>query len=184
MRSLIALLSLALVSAAPAHQAAFIPWNPGDEEGLVIPASSPVRFTHWDKEHYARFSGRFVLTGTFVYGCNVECGPPMQDADIEADIIPDPALAAALPHWKLRNGDLLIYLVDGERLAKQIVTRRERAALMAGKVPDVRKHVAIVVDDFQTGIECDSPFFSARFIALAKPVQIAQRKVEPNYGCG
>ena len=184
MRSLITLLSLALVSASPGAKPTEIAWTPGSDEAIVIPAASPVRFKGFDKEHYARFSGRFVLTGTFVYGCNVECGPPMQNADIEADLIPDPAMAAALPHWKLRNGDLLIYLVDGERLAKQIVTRRERTALMAGKLPDIRKHVAITVDDFQAGIECDSAFYSARFIALAKPVQVAQKKVEPNYGCG
>jgi hypothetical protein len=184
MRALIALLSLALASAAPPPKATFIPWTPGNYEGLLIPAASPIHFTRWDKEHYAHFSGRFILTGTFVYGCNVECGPPMQSADIEADVIPDPAMAARLPRWKLRNGDLLIYLVDGERLAKQIVTRNERAALLAGKVPDVRKHVAIVVDDFQAGIECDSAFYSARFIAIAKPVQVARGKTEPNYGCG
>ena len=183
MRFLIALLSLALLSAAPAAKPTEIEWLPGGDEAIVIPAESPVHFKGFNKDHYATFRGRFVLAGTFVYGCNVECEPPQQ-ADWEADLIPDPAMAAALPHWKLRNGDLLIYLVDGERLAKQIVTGKERAALMAGKIPDVRRHVAIVVDDFQAGIECDSAFYSARFIAVATPAQIASAKVQPNYGCG
>jgi hypothetical protein len=102
--------------------------------------------------------------------------------DVEADIIPDPG--SALPHWKLRNGDMLIYLVDGERLANQIVSRQERAALLAGKVQDIRKHVSILVNDFEAGIECDSPFYSARFIAIAKPVNLASAKTKPNYGCG
>jgi hypothetical protein len=180
MRTLVALLSLALISATPAGKAREIPWVPGSDEAIVIPAASPVRFKGFNKDHYAVFSGRFVLTGTFVYGCNVDCDPP--NPDVEADIIPDPG--SALPHWKLRSGDMLIYLVDGERLANQIVSRQERAALLAGKVKDVRKHVSILVDDFQAGIECDSPFYSARFIAVAKPLKLASAKTEANYGCG
>lgn len=180
MRAAIAMASLALLAAAPAGEAREIPWVPGSDEAIVIPAASPVRFKGFNKDHYAVFSGRFVLTGTFVYGCNVDCDPP--NPDVEADIIPD--ADSALPHWKLRNGDMLVFLVDGERLANQIVSRQERAALSAGKVPDVRKHVSIVVDDFEVGIECDSPFYSARFIAIAKPAKLASAKAQPNYGCG
>jgi hypothetical protein len=48
----------------------------------------------------------------------------------------------------------------------------------------VRKQVAIVVDDYSAGIECDSASYSARYVALAKPVRLASAKVEGDFGCG
>jgi hypothetical protein len=184
MRALISLLALVLVSASPPPKAKEIAWAKGDDEAIVIPAGSPVHFAHYDKDHYARFTGRFVLTGTFVYGCDIECEPPLHQADVYASIVPDRAMAAVLPHWKLRNSDMRIYLDNGERLASQIVSKRERAALLAGKVDSVRKKVSIVVDDFRAGIECDSASYSARFVALAKPVQVATARLDGDYGCG
>jgi len=183
MRALAALLSLALVAAAPAGKPTEIRSGLGDE-ALVVPAGSPVRFLRFGKDYEGRFSGRFVLTGTFFYGCEIECEPPLQKDQVFAAIVPDPEIAAVLPHWKLRDNDMRIYLVNGERLASQIVTRQERAALLAGKIDDVRRHVTIIVDDFRAGIDCDSAFYSARFVAIAKPIEIARAKPDGNYGCG
>jgi hypothetical protein len=182
MGALIGVISLAMVAAAPAGKVREIPWAPGDDEALVIPAASPLRFKGFNKDHYAQFNGRFVLTGTFIYGCNIECEPPLKKDDVFVDIIPDRSMARLLPYWKLRGSDMRIFLVDGDRLAKMIVTRKDEARLLAGKIPDVRKHVAIVVTDFEAGIECDSPSYSARFISLAKPAEAARAAADPS-GC-
>lgn len=180
----IALLPVAtlLISATP--PARVVPLPKGEGEALVIPARSPIRFEGFGKYDVARFTGRFVLTGTFIYGCEIECEPPLKTDEISARIIPDAASAATLPRWKIRNGDMRIYLVRGERLANAIVTRREKAALLAGKVEDVRRQVAIVVDDYRAGIECDSASYTARYISLARPAQLASAKVEGDFGCG
>jgi hypothetical protein len=171
-----------LMSATP--QARVIPLANGEGEALVVPANSPVRFSGFGKYDVARFRGRFVLTGTFVYGCEIECEPPLQSDEVFVRIVPDAASAAILPRWMIRNGDMRIYLVGGDRLANAIVTRSEKAALLAGKVGDVRRQVAIVVDDYRAGIECDSASYTARYVSLARPAQLASAKMEGDFGCG
>ena len=178
----VAPLSLALMSASPAPQRE-IPSGLGSE-ALVIPAGSPVRFARYGERYEGHFRGRFVLTGTFFYGCEIECNPPLQKDQLFVAVIPDRAIEATLPHWKIRNGHMRIFLNGGERLAHQIVTKREEAALLAGKIDDVRRHVSIVVDDFRAGIDCDGAVYSARFIAVAKPVEVARAKLDDSYGCG
>jgi hypothetical protein len=154
-------------------------------EALVIPADSPVRLLHFNKQRAAAsFRGRFVLTGIFVYGCDIECEPPLAKDDVHGSIIPDLGAAARLPHWKIRNNDMRIYLYGADRLAAQVVTPGERAAIFAGKVDSIRKQVSIVVDDFKASIECDSASYDARFISLAKPVKVASAKLGGDYGCG
>jgi hypothetical protein len=75
-------------------------------------------------------------------------------------------------------------LYGGDRLAAQVVTPDERAAIFAGKVDSIRQHVSIVVDDFKASIECDSASYDARFISLAKPPTVAAAKLGGDYGCG
>jgi hypothetical protein len=171
-----------IVSAAPAPR--YIPLD-NYGEGLVIPASSPVQLLRLNKQHaVASFRGRFVLTGMFVYGCDIECEPPLAKDDVHGSIIPDSDAAGRLPHWKIRNNDMRIYLHGGDRLAAQVITADERAAIFAGKVDSVRKHVSIVVDHFNAMIECDSASYDVRFISLAKPAKVATAKLGGDYGCG
>lgn len=76
---------LLLFGAAPAEQ--LIPFPGGYGEALIMPAASPVRFSGFNKEgeQYvgARFSGRFVLTGRFSWGCNWDCdgSSPISERD-------------------------------------------------------------------------------------------------------
>jgi hypothetical protein len=175
-------LAALIMSAAPAPK--YIPLD-NYGEALVIPAGSPVALLRFNKrDAAASFRGRFVLTGMFVYGCDIECEPPLAKGDVHGSIIPDSDTAARLPHWKIRNNDMRIYLYGGDRLAAQVVTPDERAAIFAGKVDSIRKHVSIVVDDFKASIECDSASYDARFISLAKPPTVAAAKLGGDYGCG
>ena len=152
----------------------------------MIPGNSPVRFRGWDKYGYAEFEGRFVLTGTFTYGCWSGCADydgPVEEADLDVRIVPDPQLAARLPHWKDRNNDMLILIKRGDALATSIASPRQQAALRAGKVEYIRGRTAIVVDDFRTGIECDSAGFRARFVAISKAPKLARVELNGEYGC-
>ena len=56
--------AMLLAGAAPAERT--VP-HPGGGPALVIPAGSPVKFRGFDKGGGARFSGRFVLSGTFIW---------------------------------------------------------------------------------------------------------------------
>jgi hypothetical protein len=175
-------LAALVVCAAPA--ARYIPLD-NYGEALVLPAHTPVQLVSFDKERAtARFRGQFVLTGLFVYGCDIECEAPIARDDVHGSIIPDRASASRLPHWKLRNNDIRISLTGDDRLAAQVVSPEERAAILAGKTGSVRKHVSIVVDRFNAMIECDGPSYTAHFISLAKPAKTSSARLTGDYGCG
>jgi hypothetical protein len=175
-------LAALLVSATPASQV--IPFPDVDGEALIVPADSPVKFTHFDKYGVAHFTGRFVLTGTFfIQGCEETCRGLTED-DLDVDVFPEPALEARLPHWKVHNNDILVSIRPERRLMRVITNARQRAALIDGKTGDMRGHIAIVVENFQASLECDSANFSARFIAVAKAPQVAHVEFSGNYGCG
>jgi hypothetical protein len=173
--------ALLLVGAAPG--ARIIP-RPGGGPALVIPAASPVKFKGFDENGVAPFNGKFTLTGRFVYDCPADCEPPMTEDDVELVIIPDPEIAEQLPHWQDRGTGMVIY-VDGYETAKrQIATQRQVDELLAGKIPQVSGRLSMVADHYSADLGCDnSPYYSARFVAFAKPPRLALRQVDANYGC-
>jgi len=182
--SRIAMLPLAvlLISTAPAGQV--IPFPDVEGEALIVPADSPVKFTHFDKYGVAHFTGRFVLTGTyFIEGCEQDC-PGFDENDLDVDVFPDPELEAHLPHWKVHNNDISMSIRPERKLLGLITNSQQRAALTNGKANDIRGHISIVVEDFETSLECDSANFSARYVGLFKAPKIAHVEFKGNYGCG
>jgi hypothetical protein len=173
--------ALLLMGAAPA--ARIVP-HPGGGPGLVIPPDSLVTFTGFDENGTALFSGEFNLTGKFVYDCPADCEPPMTEEDVELVIIPDPDVAARLPHWQERGDDMVVYIDDIEKVKRQIATRQQVDQLLAGKIPEVIGRLSIVADHYSADFGCDySPYYAARFVAFSKPPRLSQRPAEPNYGC-
>jgi hypothetical protein len=179
---------LLLVGAAPAEQV--IPFPGVDGEALIIPTDSPVRFAGFikDGKEYigARFKGRFVLTGSFTWGCYVDCGEPTvtEAENFALTVVPDPALAARLPHWKLHDNDIAIGVSKARTFTHAITTPAERAELVSGRLPEIKGRIAIVVDHFVTSLDCDSANFGADFVAVAKPAKLANVNLNGNYGCG
>lgn len=173
--------TLLLVGAAPAEQV--IPLPGVDGEALIIPANSPVQFSRFGTEDDAHFSGRFVLTGTYSLECDY-CDESSTEKDLVLDVDPDPQLAERLPHWKIRDQDVKVYLFRTDALVRGISTSKERAEVVSHKRDDIHGRIAMVVDDFRLAIECDSSFYSARFVRIVKPLQLAQAQRDGNYGCG
>ena len=178
----LALLFALLTLAAAALPAAEYPLSDVEGEALIVPASSPVLFKGFE-EHLGRFRGQFELTGTLVYRCSVDCELPIDPRSLTVFVIPDAKLASDLPYWKARRAEIHIYFENDEALANAVIGKAEREALLSGKLADVRKRVALKVDDFRLGIDCDSASYTARFVSLARPpVQIASR-AEIDSGC-
>jgi hypothetical protein len=158
--------------------------HPGGGPALIIPAGSPVRFTGFTKDGGARFSGRFELSGTFVYHCEVECEPGMKERDLSLGIVPDQALAKRMPHWRDRGDHMVVDLSRFESLRGRIVPARQVSALLAGKIPDIRGHMVVIASDYSADYGCDySPYYSAHFVSLAKPPKLAKSRIEPDFGC-
>ena len=182
MRVLRPLLALLLLAAA-SPPAAEYPLSDVEGEALVVPASSPVKFTGLD-QHLSRFSGEFVLTGTLIYRCAVDCDLPIDPRSLTVFVIPDRSQASSLPYWKTRRSEIHVYFENDEALAGALISEGERNALLAGKVADIRKRVSLKVDDFRLGIDCDSASYTARFVALARPARIARANRPIAEGCG
>ena len=180
----IAVLAACLCLTGAAAPAKIIPWNDWGE-ALVIPAGSPLQFVGFDEGRVARFRGEFVVTGTFVYGCDIECELPLTADQLNGSIIPDRAGAAQLPHWKIQQNDMRIFLEGGDRLAALVLSPKERRAIANGRLDSARKRVTIVIKDFNASLECDSASFGAEFVKLAKPTrERSVAKLDGNYGCG
>ena len=173
-----------MVSASPGPTIIPLPGHP--DEALIIPQDSPVKFRRWDKYGYAEFDGRFTLSGTFTYGCWSNCADyngPVEESDLDVRILPDPSITARLPRWQHRKEDMLILIIGGRELGASIANQRQHADLRSGKLEYLRGRATIVVEQFQTGIECDSSNFRARFVAIAKPPKLASAGFNGNYGC-
>jgi len=179
-------LTLMIIGAAPAEQVIPFPDKDAVGEALIIPANSPVHFRGWGKNGYAQFEGRFVLTGTFMYGCEADCegSGPLKDSDLYLTVVPDPKLKARLPNWKIRHNDMMILITRSKALTPSLGTALDRSKLRAGKLPYISGRISIVVDHFETGLECDSANFGARFVAVAKPPKDARAEFNGDYGCG
>jgi len=187
MRGLVRVLPapLALLLGSAVSGPTVIPHPEAKGEALIVPADSPVHFRGWDKYGYAQFDGRFVLTGTFVYGCGGNCADyegPITEGDLQVRVAPDPAVAARLPNWKIRHSDMVILITRATDLVRMFATPRQHAALRAGKIKDLRGRLSIVVDHFRAGIECDAPSFDARFVRVVKAPKVASGKLG-EYGC-
>lgn len=180
-RSAAAALMLLLVGTAPGDRV--VPYPLGGP-ALIIPAKTPVKFVGFTKDGSARFKGRFLLSGTFVYHCEVECEAGMKEADLSFGIMPDQDVASRLPHWQDRGDGLVVDISPIEALRGKIAPRKQIDDLLAGKISDIRGHISVVVDDYSADYGCDySPYYSAHFISVAKPPQLAQNEAEPNFGC-
>jgi hypothetical protein len=182
MAARLALLSLAPMTIGATPAPTFVPLGKYGE-GVLVPANSPIMFRQFNEHDSAQFSGRFVLEGVFVLDCD-SCEQGYKDNEIRLSMIPDPAIAARLPHWKVHNNDFAIVITNAASFMRSISTPAQRKLLLSGRLDEVRGRAAIVVDDFEAGLDCDSANYSARFVAIAKPPRIAKIHLKGDFGCG
>jgi hypothetical protein len=174
-------LTALLIGAAPAQRT--IPFPGVSGWSLVVPADSPMTFRGFGEHGVARFSGRFVLSGSFTYGCNIECEGPHQDSNLVLVVQADPEIAALLPRVKNRDGDLTIYVRNGSRAARAVTTPQQRAALRTGQLPYVQGRISMVIDDLEIEGECDNVVYSARFVSFTKRQKLATVGPAAGSGC-
>jgi hypothetical protein len=163
MRGAAVLPALLLLGAAPAPRVIPLPHVEG--EALVIPPNSPIQFRGFDKQGAAHFNGRFTVTGTFTYGCEFECNPPIKEWQENFVVTP------------------VLYINHATGLTRTLGTPAKRAALRSGKLANLHGRISIVVDAYEASIVCDGPNYSARFVAVAKPAVLAEKPVKAEYGC-
>jgi hypothetical protein len=178
----ILMIPLALIVVGAALPAKYIPLGKYDE-GLVIPAGSPVSFERFGQYDRARFRGKFTVEGIFVVDCDY-CEPGYKDNELHLSVVPDPSTAARLPHWKVHDNDIKIDITNAGPFILLITTPDERQRLLSGKLDEIRGRAALVVDQYEAGLDCDSANYSARFVAVAKAPTLANVEPKGDFGCG
>jgi hypothetical protein len=182
----IAAFALALVAMIPTPLTAL----PADQtirisryNSIRIPAQSPVRFAKVSGEVDAHFTGEFVLTGSYRFGCDYECDAPLRLEDLTLVVRPDRALAGRLPRWTSYKAGIEVTIFDASPFVEAVITPKQKALLLAGKLDHVSGRTGIRVKALTLSIECDSPSYTARFVGLAAPPaqELAQRATD--YGC-
>lgn len=175
-----------MLGAAPTHQVIRPPnsTNPPNftDWAIIVPSDSLVKFRAWHEYGYAQFNGRFVLSGEFALRMTENCDG-VGEACLVIDVKPDSAIAARLPHWN-NQGDMSIGLKDDKQLIQSLSDRPQRAALVTGKIPHLTGRLSIVVDEFSAGGDCESAWYAARFVEIAKPPRLARTGFTGDVGCG
>lgn len=138
---------------------------------VVIPAGSPVRFKGTDKKYIegVEFEGRFLLSGKYHFGWDRSLG------QWRASIIPDKDVAARLPSFAEVGGAQEIFLSNPRAFAKGVLSKAEFAR--AGKKrAQASGRTQVWADRLYAFVQCGYPWYSARFIEVAKPKPVAVAK--------
>lgn len=151
-----------------------IPRNPKNADGpaIIIPAGSALRLASFPPEGTsATFRGRLTLTGRYKltgYG---------DEAWVR--LWPDSKSQAALPYWRnwWEGRPTEIFLENGWAFALAVVGKNELRKLKADTKHSVRGQLTIVVEGYETSIDCDVAHYSARFVSVVNPsIQVAANR--------
>ncbi|HTQ36718.1 MAG TPA: hypothetical protein VMH77_06755 [Steroidobacteraceae bacterium] len=148
---------------------------------VLVPAGSPVRFDAQQEHDELRFSGRFVLSGTYYYGDGeFNDGPDFRP---EVMFVPDPDIAARLPYFQVRGHADAIYIENGREFARAVIPAGTLARASRKGAPHATGRVSVWVDGFAASIQCDTPNYAAHFVSVYKPGQVASLGKSPDFPC-
>ena len=171
---------VAQAGAAPAEQSKSIPL-PGGYDTLVVPSNSPVRFASFAKYDAAKFAGRFVLSGTYLFGNSNVDGS--SERYLELRFTPDPVDAAKLPHRKNYGRIDNVSFTNADDFIKAAIPKDKLAALRNGHIAYLTGKIAIWADAYSIDVECDTQYAYARFISIYKPAPVLAARRMPDSGC-
>lgn len=180
----------ALVCAAIAGAALPMPALSGGEttiaipesgDAIILPPNSSLHFRAFGPEHAVEFDGPVELSGTWYYGDNQFNDTDAVDATLY--FVPDKASLSRLPRFKQRGQPGDIFLTNGADLLRAVASKTDQAKAEKKGSKYLSGKVDIWVDQFEAGIECDAPFFNARFLRMASPPLRVALSNMPDEGC-
>lgn len=174
-----AALAAALLLAQPVLAAPATVILPDKADTVVVPEGSGLKFAKFDEEHQAIFTGKLTLTGTYYYGHG--------EYDDEGNFFvlyfrPDAASAARMPYLKTRGHPADMVLTNGALFVKTYLPKDTLARVRPGRTTYASGVVTVTVDTVAAGVLCDGASWSARFVSVARPVQVKFGAM-PESGC-
>jgi len=181
---LILLLGIAITAAATAHAAGKLIHADADVT-FVVPSNSPAQYERTGEYGVLHYAGRFPLKGHYVYGYVTE--NPEEDVhfgELELEFTVSQSTAERLPYWTDGSPVREITIRNAERFARDVVGPANIAKLKAHRIERVSGTATIVVDQFETSVECDHQTSSARFVrAVLVPERVAEKRLASASGC-
>lgn len=155
------------------------------EKGLVfaVPKKGPLRFAQFEADG-AHFRGRVRIAGHLVYGHR---GHSLQVPDISKPglyFVPNQKSQALLPYWPTRGPVQEVYFTNSDDFIKVAVPSAVSAQVVQRKSKSVTGEMTIVIDSYVADVECDSPYYSARFVRVVLPAALeARNEYTGSMGC-
>jgi len=144
----------------------------GEEDYLVVPSSSPVRFLSYNTDNLsASFEGSFVLTGGYVLGFHSYPTADHPDWGMYGfTFTVDPELVATLPRWdRFPEGPKEVDFDNFEDFVNAVVPAADLARLKRGEIKSYSGRVSARVDRYWTAKPCGYPEFKVHFLEVVKP---------------
>lgn len=138
-----------------------------DEISYVIPRGSPVRYERTGEFYTVEYKGNFPLTGHYSYGYVTD--NPADDAtygELQLLFTVSPASAARLPYWQRDRPVREIYIRNPDRFVQIVVGPYNLEKLRRREIKQINGVITIVVDKFETSIDCDHQTSSAEFVSV------------------
>lgn len=178
-------LGILVASSGAASGAPVREQGPIQRVDVAVPERSPARFSRHDHEGVAWFSGRFQLTGTYIYGY-VTDDPKAENTtgDLQLVFIPDRRERRKLPYWRLGGRVDEVLIVNSDAFVQAVIDPALVAALKRRELEALRGQITVVVEDYRVQVDCNWPTYQVAFVEprrIAKAVAGRHRVIE--YGC-
>jgi hypothetical protein len=148
---------------------------------LLFRPEAPCDSTNSIGKGQAKFQGKIALSGTYYYGANAMQGGTAGEPTLY--FVPDRPTKAQRPSFRERGTPAEIYISNPNTFIRAAVPQQRPSQLVPNRGKYLSGKIDIWVDHFEAGIECDAPFFNARFVSVARRTLKIALATLPDVGC-
>jgi len=135
----------------------------------AVPSDSLVRFERYAKnDNTAHFSGRFTVSGSYVYGW-VEEGIYSW---FKLYFVPDKQIAARLPHVADSEPVRELLFTNQEDFIAAVVSPVDAAKLKRRQIESITGRATLNVDGYWINVECGVEYYGVKFLSVSGPMTV------------
>ncbi len=156
-----------------------------DDVTYVIPPNSPVGKATVKEYDVVEYAGRIMVSGKYEYG--YATNDPTDEDNYGSKFLTftlDESSILKLPYWS-RDGQVAddLEINNPEDFARALISEEQQADLEARKIMSISGTAIILIDRFQTHVECDHQYDTADFLSFVDKNYTASRALAEGYGC-
>jgi len=151
-------------------------------DAWIYEKTGPLTLNRVSKHNIAHFDGEIWVAGTVVASW-VRGIDEIERNTFRVQLLPDAQSISKLPHmpnYPIRR----ITFIDDDDALKVVFSKAELAQLRAKKTMTGRRSGKFLLTDYQTSVECDSPWVHVRVIRFVAPPRSVNRELKYAAGCG